>query len=328
MEETQNISTTPETSVEKTTQEVTSENTQPENQTIEQNVTNEPDNTVIDGTEITEETPKATPTVEATKDWEKIAKDNQASFTKVSQELAQLKKQLQPQLVDDKGKINPDFENRYRFDVDNKEFLAYDSLARQLNGDERNTVEALLNEAKQLYNPQNKRAYEAKMAQVKDYFRADIVEQIAIEKRNLTDKMQSEFDKAIRLDREQRANSLAQKVDEIPELKTLLYQDSENYSPEIHSIVKQMFDLTGGVDLDMTTKAIQKIKEIGVKEYLVKQEAEKTKANATVPTGETVVQKQASGIPTRDEMIANPSLYQKAVKKFGMEKVDAVIMKG
>jgi hypothetical protein len=47
-----------------------------------------------------------------------------------------------------------------------------------------------------------------------------------------------------------------------------------------------------------------------------------------VPTGEQIVQKKSTEMPTRDELIADPSLYAKAVKKFGMAKVDAEIMKG
>lgn len=323
MEET--VTTTADVTVEQTTPEVT-ETTQPEEtQTIEETVTKEPEKTETETTE--------TESQEPVKDWEKIAKDNQASFTKISQEKAELLKRIedleakaQPKIVQE-GKINPDFEQKYQFDVDNKEFLAYDNLARQLEPETRATVENLLNEAKGLYST-NKRAYESKLAEIKDYFRSDIVEHIALEKQQAIREMKSEFDKAIAQDKQEKANKVAQAIEAVPELKELVVQESENYSPEVFGIVKQMFDFTGNVDIEATSKAISKIKELGVKEYLAKQNAEKEKAQANVPTGETVVQKQSTGIPTRDEMIANPSLYEKAVKKYGMEKVDAVIMKG
>lgn len=107
MEET--ISTTVETSEGQTTPDVT------ENQTIETtennsdvqpDVTTEPEQTEETTTENVEE--GKAETKEAPKDWERIAKDNQASFTRVSQELAELKKQIEaqkPKIVEN-GKIN------------------------------------------------------------------------------------------------------------------------------------------------------------------------------------------------------------------------------
>lgn len=323
MEET--VTTTVETPQEQTTPEVT------ENQTIEETqpeVTQESEEVAEETTETAEaETQK----VEPEKNWEQIAKDNQASFTRVSQELAELKKQVaaqKPQLVQE-GKINPEFEQRYKFDVDNREFLAFDNLARQLEPETRAVVENLLNDARRLYNPNNNRAYESKMAQIKDYFRSDIVEQIALEKKDLIGRMKGEFDRALQADKQERANRIAENIGKVPELNELVEPSSENYSPEVLGIIKQMFDYTGDIDIELTTKAITKIKELGVKEYLAKQTAEKAKAQATVPTGDkTVVQKQSSEMPTRDELLADPSLYAKAAKKFGMDKVDAVIMKG
>ena len=89
-----------------------------------------------------------------------------------------------------------------------------------------------------------------------------------------------------------------------------------------------MFDYTGGIDTQSTLKAINSIKALGVKEYLAKQEAEKTKANASVPTGNTVVQQQGTTMPSREEIINTPGLYTKLAKQYGMDKVDAVIAKG
>ena len=326
MEET--ISTPTEVVTEQTPLETT-ENSQPaEEQTLE-NVEQEPETVTEEVAENVEaEQPQK---VEPVIDWEKRAKDNQAEFTRVSQELAELKKQVaaqKPQLVQE-GKINPEFEQQYKFDVDNREFLAFDNLARQLEPETRAVVENLLNEARRLYNPNNNRAYESKMAQIKDYFRSDIVEQIALEKQDLIGKMKSEFDKALQADKQERANRIAQSISQVPELNELVEPNSENYSPEVLGIIKQMFDYTGDIDIESTTKAITKIKELGVKEYLAKQNAEKAKAQANVPTGEkTVVQKQSTEMPTRDDLLADPSLYAKAAKKYGMERVDAIIMKG
>lgn len=327
MEET--VTTTVETPQEQTTPEVT------DNQTIEKTqpeVTQESEEVAEETTETAE---AETQTVEPTKNWEQIAKDNQASFTRVSQELAELKKQIaeqKPQMVQE-GKINPEFEQKYKFDVDNKEFLAFDNLSRQLEPETRAVVENLLNEARRLYNPNNNRAYESKMAQIKDYFRSDIVEQIALEKQNLIGKMKSEFDKALQADKQERANQVANAIEQVPELRELVVAESENFSPEVLGIIKTMFDYTGGVDIESTQKAISKIKELGVKEYLAKQEAESAKAKANVPSGETVVQKQSPTISAKDAA----ENYDKYIEKFqkeglsfkdAMAKVDAIIMKG
>lgn len=324
--------------VEQTTPDV-AEDTQPveETQTIEEEATQEPEPTETETTVETDEGEKVT-------DWEKIAKDNQASFTKISQEKAELTKrieelenQLKPKIVQE-GKINPEFEQRYNFQVDDNEFRAYEGLSRQLNPEQRQEVENLLYEARNLYNPNNKKAYQSKMAEVKNYFDSEIVEQIATEKQNMLSQIKGEFDKAIRADKQEKANKVAAAIEQVPALNELVQPDSENYSPEVFGIVKTMFDYTGGVDIESTQKAISKIKELGVKEYLAKQKAETQKAQANVPTGETVVQKQASGLPTAEELRTNNGLYLKTVNKLGgkdfqkrqevMNKLDAILMKG
>jgi hypothetical protein len=317
MEET--ISTTSEVTTEQTTPDVVEETTQPAEteQTTEETTTQEPETVATTETE----------TEQPTKNWEQIAKDNQASFTRVSQELAELKKQIaqnQPKYVDDKGKITPEYEQQYRFDVDNREYLTYDQLSRQLEPDTRAEVERLLQEAKSLYNPNNKHAYNQKMSEIKNYFNADIVEQIALDKKQLESQMQSEFDRLTQEHKNQKSREIAEMVEQSEDLKALLYQESENYSPEVFGIVKQMFDLTGGVDLDVINKAVSSIKALGVKEHLAQQKANAEKQKASVPTGQAVTQNSGEGL-TREYALKN---YNDAVKKFGMEKVDTIIMKG
>ena len=316
MEET--ISTTSEVTTEQTTPDVVEETTQPAEteQTTEETTTQEPETVATTETE----------TEQPTKNWEQIAKDNQASFTRVSQELAELKKQMaqnQPKYVDDKGKITPEYEQQYRFDVDNREYLTYDQLSRQLEPETRTEVERLLQEAKSLYNPNNKHAYNQKMSEIKNYFNADIVEQIALDKKQLESQMQSEFDRLTQEHKTQKSKEIAEMVEQSEDLKALLYQESENYSPEVFGIAKQMLDLTGGIDFDVLNKAVSSIKALGVKEHLAQQKANAEKQKASVPTGQAV---QVNTQPlTRDYAVNN---YIEAVKKYGMDKVDEIIMKG
>lgn len=314
--------------VEQTTPDV-AEDTQPvetETQTTEEDATQEPETTETETTVETDEGEKVT-------DWEKIAKDNQASFTKISQEKAELtkrieelEKQLKPKIVEN-GKINPDFEQNYKRDVDTREFYEYFNLSRRLEPEKMAEVEDLLKQAESVYNPQNNRAYEQLMAQVKDYFTSDLVIDIAMRKQALLNEMQGKFDEAIKADKQEKANKVAADIEQVPELNDLVAPESENYSPEVFGIIKTMFDYTGGVDIESTQKAISKIKELGVKEYLAKQKAETQKAQANVPTGETVVQK-GTALPTAEEITNTPGLYTKLVKKYGMEKVDSILMKG
>lgn len=265
--------------------------------------------------------------------WEKIAKDNQASFTKVSQEKAELAKKLdelerkyQPKMVQD-GKINPVYADRYKMEVDNREFLTYGELARQLEPEDRQEVEELLRSAQSLYSS-DKRAYQERMNEIKDHFRSDIVEDIATAKQQLMSEMNGAFNQAVQQDKQARADRVAQDIENIPEINNLVNPDSKDYSPEVFNIVKSMFDYTGTIDTQLTKNAITKIKELGVKEYLAKQSAQTASAQAKVPTGRTVAETHTTDMPTREEFIANPHLYKEAVKEFGKERVDSVIMKG
>lgn len=326
MEETN--STTTETTENQTIQEPANDVQPEQTQTTEQAET-EPEKADVEVTEDVEEGQKAT-------NWEKIAKDNQASFTKISQEKAELTKRieeleskLKPKVIQD-GKINPDFEKKYQYDIDNQEYLAFDSLARQLDTEQRAEVEKLLLEAKALYNPNNNQSYFAKLNQIKDYFRSDIVEAIAVQKRQLQSNIKSEFEKELAKDKQQRADKVEAAIEQVPEIKDLVVAESENYTPEVFNIVKTMFDLTGDVDIEGTKNAITKIKELGVKEYLAKQNASAQKQNATVPSGNTVLQKNVSTLPTAEEIKNTPGLYTKLVKQFkgDMSKVDAILAKG
>ena len=320
MEETTNVTTSGES--EATSQDVVAESTVTEDVTTSEETTNiDTAETDSDSTETVKETEtKAEP------DWKNSYKELQSSFTRQSQELAELKKQIaqnQPKYVDDKGKITPEYEQQYRFNLDNREYLTYDQLSRQLEPDTRAEVERLLQEAKSLYNPSNKHAYNQKMSEIKNYFNADIVEQIALDKRQYENQMQSEFDRLTQEHKTQKSREIAEMVEQSEDLKALLYQESENYSPEVFGIVKQMFDLTGGVDLDVINKAVSSIKALGVKEHLAQQKANAEKQKASVPTGQAIT--SGGEALTRDYAIAN---YAEAVKKYGMEKVDAIIMKG
>ena len=322
MEETANVTTSSDV-------DVTSQETQVESTTTEDVVTSE-ETSSQDTTETSDSTVTDVETkTETTPNWENSYKELQATFTRQSQELAQLKKQVQeqsqPKYVDDKGKVTAEYEQQYRFEVDNREYLTYDQLARQLEPEARAEAERLLQEAKTLYNPNNKSAYNQKLNEIKNYFDSDVVIQIALDKQKLESQMQSEFDRLTQEHKTQKSKEIAEMVEQSEDLKALLYKESENYSEDVFGIVKQMFDLTGGVDLDVINNAVSSIKALGVKEHLAKQKAEAERAKAVVPTGEVVNATNTEQM-TADYVREN---YQEAVKKLGsMEEADRILMKG
>ena len=72
------------------------------------------------------------------------------------------------------------------------------------------------------------------------------------------------------------------------------------------------------------SEVVSPLNKSAQEEYQAQQKLEAQKKQASVPTGEQVATTQAETL-TRDYAINN---YQKAVKKFGMDKVDEIIMKG
>lgn len=318
MEET--ISTPTESTQEQTPLDVT-ENSQPVEQqtpeTANQELVN--DENVA---EIAEEVEQPKEQI----NWEKRAKDNQAEFTRVSQELAELKKQMaqnQPKYVDEKGKITPEYQQNRQREIDLAEFTDYYNYSRHLGENERLEVEQLLAKADRAYNPADKTAYEQIMNQVENYFDSRLVKQISLNKKEKENNMQADFDKMTQEHRLQKSREFASLVEQSEDLKALLYQESENYSPEVFGIAKQMLDLTGGIDFDVFNKAVSSIKALGVKEHLAQQKANAEKQKASVPTGQAV--QVNTQLLTRDYAVNN---YAEAVKKYGMDKVDEIIMKG
>ena len=136
--------------------------------------------------------------------------------------------------------------------------------------------------------------------------------------------MQSEFDRLTQEHRLQKSREFASLVEQSEDLKALLYQESENYSPEVFGIAKQMLELTGGIDFDVLNKAVSSVKALGVKEYLAQQKANAEKQKANVPTGQAV---NAGCEPLTAEYVRQN--YVKLYKAgHTQEELDRIIMKG
>lgn len=325
---TEAISTTPEVSQEQTTPEA------PQEQISESPVesTQEPEAEKKDGTEEagTEEQKEETTEPKPT-DWEKIAKDHQASFTKSQQELADLRKQVEelkqpkePKLIDETGNVSQEFRQQHQFEVDKEEYATYDSLTRNITDiATRQEAENLLKEAWNVYH-YDKEAYNYYLDQVKQYFLPSVIEKIAKLKIEKEQQFEQKYHAELQKDIQEKASRVSKKIESVPELYQLVDEKSENFSPETFTIVKQLFDKYGDIDTDMTLKAISSIKALGVKEHLAKQELETTKLNASVSTGSNVKEVK-NDLPTAKLLAEKPEIYTEMCKKYGMDKIDAII---
>lgn len=334
--ETASVDTSVASAPETDTTETVTEPTQPEETTAE--TTTE---TVNQETEPTEPAEKLyAGKYKSIEDLEKGYKEAEKSFNKVAELEKRIKEfeSKQPKYVTDDGKFNPELKVKYDQYIDNQEFLTYSELARQLDTDTRAEVERLLGEAQRLYNPRNKSAYILKLKEAKNYFDSEVIESIAENKRTLEAQAKNEMQSYEQKERNRRVNECAAKVKEAPELYDLVNKESPNFKPEVLSILDAVFDAYGDVDVPQVMNAINTIKALGVKEYQTKQEFEKTKNNASVGQGNNVTTHTTSSLPTRAELIADPSLYQKTInqlsggsqaKRIEIErKLDDVIMKG
>lgn len=273
-------------------------------------------------------------------DLEKGYKEAEKSFNKVAELEKRIKdyESKQPKYVNEDGKFNPEIKLQYDQYIDNQEFLTYAELARQLDADTRDEVERLLSEAQRVYNPRNRQAYLSKLKEAKNYFDSEVIENIADRKKSLEAQAKEKMRGYEQQERNRRANECAQKIREVPELYDLVNQESKNFKPEVMSILDAVFDAYGDVDVPQVLKAINTIKELGVKEYQAKQEFEKTRTNASVVQGNNVTTQQQTSLPTRAELLKDPTLYEKTINRMAGKdyakrqeierKLDAVIMKG
>ena len=242
-------------------------------------------------------------------DLEKGYKEAEKSFNRVAELEKQIKayEEKQPKYVTDDGKFNPEIKAQYEQNIDNREFLTYVEYARGLDAETRNEVERLLGEAKAVYNPKDKSAYKSKLNEAKNYFSAQVIESIAEAKRNLKAQAQDQMRNFEQQERNKRANACAEKIKQEPELFNLVNKESKDFSPEVLGMVEALFEVYGDVDIPQTMKAINSIKELGVKQYLAKQEFEQQKTQANVIQGNNVTTKKSS-MPTRAELVSNPDL--------------------
>lgn len=223
-------------------------------------------------------------------DLEKGYKEAEKSVTKVAELEKRIKEfeDKQPKYVNPDGKFNPEIKAKYDRIIDTQEFRAYKDLARGLDVDSRTEVEKILDDAERVYNPFDKQTYIRKLTEAKNYFSADIIEKIAASKRDLEGKFSAEIKNYENVEKQKKADVCAAKIKECPELYELINPESEEFSQEVVNILETVFEVYQDVDIDSTLKAINAIKELGVKQYKAKQDLEKAQAQANIGAGRNI----------------------------------------
>lgn len=224
-------------------------------------------------------------------DYEKQYKELQAEYTRKSQEFANYKKQFeQPSIIDEKGKPTSQFEQNFNYQLDNYEFSSYLNLARGLDPEDRQEVEDKLDMANRAYMSGNMQAYKAQLNEVKQYFNPEYIEQIRdyiISERNKKDQyIQQEVDKQ----RQENALRISEEISKNEVLNSFVNPDSETYSKPVFDIVHQLFNLTGGLDVNMASEAINAIKQQAITEYKASLAINSQKQQAGVLNGDTQTQ--------------------------------------
>ncbi|MCQ2975122.1 MAG: hypothetical protein MJ211_10000 [Bacteroidales bacterium] len=272
-----------------TSQEVTTENDTVSTDTTSQEVGEQQQDTSN-----TENQETATTETKPSVDYEKQYKELQAEYTRKSQEFADFKRQHQPQVVDESGKPTSQFEQRFEYDLTNYEFSSYKNLSRYLDVDDRQEVESLLDRANNCYIRGDKRNYDALLNEVKEHFNPQYIEAITEQKALYKAQKQQYINNAVNEQRQASSIRVAQEVEKVPELNNLINPDSANYSQPVFDVMHQLFNLTGGLDVNMATNAIKAIKEVAIKEYQATQAIEKQKRQAGVLSGDNA-QTQSQG---------------------------------
>ena len=168
--------------------------------------------------------------------------------------------------------------------------------------------------------------------EAKRYYPSDFLERVAVGKVEMKNKLKAQYDAEIRAKADKATAELAQtlKTDYAEFLSDAA--DNKGKAQALKSFCDANF-IQSKEDMDVFVGIYKQIADYeraaAIKEYEAQKAIEETKQKATIQTDNVGVGLNADEeMPTADAMREDSSLYRKAVKKFGMEKVDKVLMKG
>lgn len=259
--------------------------------TVETTTTSqEPENT---DTEVKETETDATETEQKQSiDYEKSYKELQAEYTRNQQKLKDLEARVpqQPQIVNEQGAVNPQFEQNFNHEVEKYEFQSYYNLAGQLEPDVMPDVMTKLQKAESCYRMNDLNSYKALMNEVKEYFNPAYVEQIAEQKAQLKAQKNDYIQKAVQEQRMANIASLETELKAIPDLWELVDSQNEHFNPTLLGVIREYTDSIGGIDTQKLATLVKELEANGVRKYKAQLEAQKTadvnKQKAVISSGD------------------------------------------
>lgn len=168
--------------------------------------------------------------------------------------------------------------------------------------------------------------------EAKRYYPSDFLERVAVGKLQMQNNLKAQFEKETR--------EKAQKADE--ELAQTLKTDYSDFieivkGNESMSKALEMFCNAGFIqskdDMEVFKGIIDgitaSVKDQAIKEYEAQKAIDETKKKAVIDTDTNIGGYSGnSDMPTAQQMRDDASLYRKAVEKYGMGKVDEILLKG
>lgn len=239
-----------------------------------------------------------------------------------------LKQQQQQQALNlekaQKAGFNSVEEQEIAKSVQLAEFNAFWNNMNAVEADYQPTVQQFLTE----YYKTGDAAY---LKEAKKFFNSDFLENVAVGKKQFERQLQEEQNQK----RTQAKNEHDAQLAEIirADYAELLADVNENKGKA--QALKAFCD----ADFIQTKEDMQVFADIykqiadferaaAIKEYEAKKVIEETKQKAVISNDGQGTPDINSELPSADDLRRNPKLYAKAVKKWGMDKVDEIIMKG
>lgn len=307
-------------STEETTSQEVAETQDTVNETTSQEATTDDTATTDNGTDETQEQPKEeAPSI----DYEKSYKELQKAYTQGQQRIAELEKQMpqQPQIVNERGKVNPQYEQQFYFNLSRGELVEYKNLSFKIEDtQDKELAQEALNKAEQCLYSGNIQGFEANMIEAKTYFNPAYIDKISILKAQAIANKDNTINQAIQEQKKQALNALETELRQNQEVWELVDPQSPNYSEDVFGVVKEYFDSFGGVDTNRLASFIKAIEANGVRKYTANLEAQKTaemnKQKASITGGDNVnIQTDMPSYAQIEKM--SQEEYNKAYAKWG-----------
>lgn len=257
---------------------------------------------------------------------EKGYKETEKSFNRVAElekEIETLRSQVpkQPQIVNEQGKVNPQYEQQFYLNLNRGELQEYQNLALRIEDtDDRNEAINILNQANMYFANGNMQAFNKAMNEAKMYFNPAYIEQVNSLKMQALANKDNTINQAIQEQKKQALNTLETELRQNQEVWELVDPQSPNYSEDVFGVVKEYFDSFGGVDTNRLASFIKAIEANGVRKYTANLEAQKTaemnKQKASITGGDNVnIQTDMPSYAQIEKM--SQEEYNKAYAKWG-----------